>query len=199
MSDTSQEFNAFSELQYEPRPWMERADIDARFHAASIKLEEDKNTEPEHAERLNRARRLLVDHAARIRQLLAVCGYRVERSNRIPEHLAQAGFEVEPVIKAADELLRDYSKGVSRIEQALLADQVIDCQQQLLARQQQLHSLQESAEQRLRNIDHGWSGSLSEELGLELAQLADELTYLERWHQQIAKRLHRFQVEDRNF
>ncbi len=199
MSGQAEPFDAFSELQLERRPVVSAKLLESNYHAASARAASGDDAGSGSPERLNRARKILSGTPSRLRHLMQLSGYFRQKNSRIPEHLAQSGFELEPTLKSADQLLSRYSGTSSRVEQALLAAEVIECQQQLLAQQAKLNGLQQQAAERLSMLDAEWTGVMTEEGAEALARLADEFTYLERWLAQVAERLHKFQLADKNF
>lgn len=188
--------NAFARLGFPERPLLEAEDVMASHRERSAEaLGRGGDGVDAALEELNEARDLLTNDARRIRHLLELRGFQRARRAAMPEALADAGFRIDPVLKAADELIERHGDGPSRIQSALLAGERIARVEELLGAQADLLRLRGDALAELRELDGRW-GEDPTTSGQALGGIADELIYLDRWLAQVNGRLHSLHVLD---
>jgi len=166
--------DAFAELGFSRRPWLDPAEIKARHHERAVHAHPDKpGGSHEHLLRLNNARRILEPHAARLRHLLELefPGFHAEGPPPFDWELHSLVGELSDRVTRASAQSPSSTAGsaIARLEIANLKLQLKEVQPRIVPALQAL-------ETRLRETDLAWPDVPPE----PLRDLAAQHTYYTR-------------------
>lgn len=194
--------NAFDLLALPKRPLLNSEDVQSRYRALAVSNHPDVGGDSETHAALTSARDILLDDVRRVRELLRICGIEASsESTQVPAALADAGFEIEPVLKAAKELLERHGKEPALLAVAMLTEERIKMQEHLLSCQSKLSRLETEAIQALAKADQAWCTAGDDtaaiaNAGLQASLATNTLVYLRRWQSQLSETLHELAVID---
>lgn len=196
------ETDPFDLLGIPARPVLDAEAVRARFRELAARAHPDAGGDEASYAALAGARDVLLDDIRRVRALERRLGIESGAArSHVPAALADAGFQVEPVLARAHELLRRHGHEPSLLVVAMLTDERIAMGERLLESQARLDKLEQAALDALAEADRRWpEADSSPEVLTEAIRpatlAASELAFLRRWKAQIAECLHRLMVFD---
>ncbi len=192
----------FSLLHQPARPCLHPDAVLASYRELSSRAHPDAGGDASTQADLSAARDILLDDVRRVRALLELHKMPVtEGGGQMPMALADAGFQVEPVLKAARALIQKHGMEPGLLVVAMLTDERIVMNERLLACQAALDHLERESLAALDRADAAWvhagdDSSARAVAGHEARQAADALVYLRRWKSQVAECLHQLALFD---
>lgn len=170
--------NAFLELRFEQRPWLDSQEIKKRHHelAASLSKNHTKHSEQSLAD-INEARQILESHSRRLRHLIAITFPKF-----VPQQKVAPDWELFSQIASLFQRVREHTEkreNVSTaIARALTIKPLMEIEADLKKTESRILEMTLSIEDRIRAIDQAWP-NVSPVL---LWQLAEEWTFCDRWN-----------------
>lgn len=173
--------DAFALLGLPRRPWLDPADVRTAFQERARARHPDAASGDEAAfAALNAAQGQLADPAARLRLLL---GGDAAVPAAPPD--ADFGFRLGGHLRAVDDALGRARAAVNPITRALLRGELAALRAATADLEADLAGRRRAAEDRLRALDAAFASAPP---GPELAALAAEFLYLQRWQSQLRAR-----------
>jgi DnaJ-domain-containing protein 1 len=174
--------DAFAELGFERRPWTDPDRLQARYHElARLRHPDASGGDPAPLARLNESRSILIDPAVRIRHLLAL----EWPDAKCPEKF-QPDFDlfsrIGHVTRRAEDLAEKQESARSPLAAAVVRAQAQTALNELAENAQTLDVRLRALEASLREIDSRWPQVAAD----ELARMADEFAFLQKWRKSIA-------------
>lgn len=178
----------FTLLNVDPAPWMDDADLQARYDELSRRLHPDRagGSEAEFA-RAQAAFTTLRDPVSRLRALLARVGeLPAARTGTVPEPMVELFMEIGELLPAADGQLAALENATSPLTRALAAPKVVALRTRVEKVLAQVESALEMALEELRDLNaQEWKAPT----GLAtLRRLYQSLAFLSRWRTQLQER-----------
>ncbi len=180
----------FSILGFEPRPWVDPADVAARFRERARACHPDAaDGDAGTFERLSNARNVLADHALRLSALAELQG-----SSQTPQAApelkgsAEIAFRIAPMLQKIDQLLVQAGVKAS-LERVLVLGRLKAVLPDLVSLASEVDQILVNLAVETRALDANWPQNVTTP---QLRSLADRWKYAQRWREQI--RLTRFAV-----
>lgn len=174
--------DAFAELGFDRRPWTDPDLLQARYHElARVRHPDASGGDPAALTRLNEARGILADPAARIRHLLALacldagCPEKFQPDFDLFSRIGHVTRRAEDLAEKQESARSPLAAAVARTQAQAALDELADNGQELDARLREL-------EASLREIDSRWPQVAAN----DLARMADEFAFLQKWRKSVA-------------
>lgn len=184
----------FSILGLPRRPWLDPAEIQARFLERSAQVHPDKSAlETANAQfaLLNTAQSTLKEPRARLLHLLALEGLETgAHVQTVPAPILDLFPTVADLLRRSDRFLADKSKNTSPMLRAQFFAAGLDWTDQLQSLLALIQQKIDSLCQQIRAADQRWSTSDRPLLLRELEELSRSLGFLEKWRAQLRERIH---------
>jgi curved DNA-binding protein CbpA len=180
----------FSILGFEPRPWVDPADVAAQFRERARACHPDAaGGDAGTFERLSNARNVLTDHALRL-SALAELHDSPQTQQTAPElkGSAEMAFRIAPMLQKIDGLLAEAVAKAS-LERVLVLGQLKALLPGLVSLSSEVDGILVNLAVETRALDANWPQNVTTP---QLRSLADRWKYAQRWREQI--RLTRFAV-----
>jgi len=193
----------FALLQTPRRPWVDAEKLKENFQSLSARVHPDRLHEADEATRqvaakqyaeLNEAHRCLRESKARLHHLLWLeRGSKPGDTNLLPETLMRLFSQIGPLLRDADQLLKEKGQAGSAVQRALITARSLPCLERILAMQYEMGEQKRQLDAELCSIDAAWaaSGQTPNERVSLLAQcekLYHHLGFLDRWMTQLQSR-----------
>lgn len=180
--------DAFALLDLPARPLLAEDEITRRFDAAALQAHPDRGGDSAQFAALEEARRVLIDPAARLRQLLArEVGELPRGPAEVPAVIGQAFTRATAVCAEADAMIAQRAAAGSALARALLAAPALEVRESVEVWLGELAALRLAAEEALARFDVDWQAG---ERPIEaLRDLAQIFAFVARWTAQGRERL----------
>jgi hypothetical protein len=173
--------DAFALFGQPHAPWLDVEKLKAEFHRRSARAHPDAGGEAAQFAQLNLAWRTLSEPASRLRHLLELeSPEALARAPQVPPALAEEFMRLAMLRQAAEATLRQWRGATLALARAALADELTQQRQKIDAALTGLAATLERALARLEELNTDWRDHLE-----ELAALHAELSYLNKWMNQL--------------
>jgi curved DNA-binding protein CbpA len=180
----------FAALGMPRRPWLDAETLKARFHQLTATGHPDLGGDEQSFAAVNAAYSILRQPALRLRHLLeleapeAMAG----ASNPVPAALANRFMDIATLRRAVDAFVQQQSGAGSPLARALLASERFAVRRDVEKALADMETVRRRCLDALQLDDERWE-SLKDEVIPRLAELQQELTYLEKWMGQLREAL----------
>jgi len=168
--------DAFAELGLERRLVVEGEAVQEAFRRAGARMHPDAGGSVEAFERLEEARRVLIEPGRRLRHWLELEGIEGEWRGSLSSGLMDLFDEVGAGLQRAEEVRRERERASSALARAMLEGRLQEARERVEALQERVEAEQAAREARFEAVARG------EVDGWELAR---ELAFLGKWRAQL--------------
>lgn len=186
----------FAMLDLPRSPWLEPADVKARFARLSGPVHPDRVHQADDATRavatqryaeLNSAQQCLGGTRQRLRHLIELLsGQPPSDVGAVPPHISELFFKVGQSLRTADQLVRQKQAANSPMAKALMMRQVLERMAPLQEAIRELELQQRVLDDRCRSLGGDWEAT-----GRSVAALVElhrDYSYVNRWLEQLRER-----------
>lgn len=166
--------NVFEIFELEPCPWVDEELLKARFKELAARCHPDCGGAKEDFEILNKAYGVLSSPAQTLRHYLEVKGLEYDPRGVVGNELMDLFVMVGGLLQEADGFIRKQETASSALAKALLEPQSMALQEQL---SQLIDAVVQAEQQQRAALANG-----------DLAQIARNLAFLEKWRSQLRQR-----------
>jgi len=191
-TSSTPEFDPFSTVGLERRPWLDAESIHAAFRERARQVHPDAlNGNASEFARLTAARDLIVSPASRLKLLAHNhTGSRGNSGLPLSPLEPDLGFEIGSAVRHAEQLLRE-TEEKSALEKAITMHGIKSCDRKLEAMESRTARLIQTLEHETQGLDAVWPQEVSRS---ELVSLANHWQYAQRWQDQV--RTARFKLKN---
>jgi hypothetical protein len=179
------EFDPFSTLGVERRPWLSAESIHTAFRERARQLHPDApNGSASEFAQLTAARDLVLHPSSRLKHLVAMRpGSRGDSEPANSPLAADLGFEIASTIRQAEQLLIG-ADGKSGLDRALAIHAIKSCDHRMEELETRTDQLLHNLESDTRALDAVWPERCT---SVELISLSHRWQYAQRWHDQVRR------------
>jgi curved DNA-binding protein CbpA len=168
----------FALLDQPRSPWLDPEALKEVFHRKTLEQHPDSATGDDGAfAELNQAYQVLQDPKRRLHHLLSLENRAPSAQQPVPQDLQELFLQIGELNQGATRLLRRMREASSPLSKSLLKSEVVTAQKQVSDLRHEVQTLNDAAEERLREVDPSDFD--------ELSLLYQRFAYLGRWSAQL--------------